>query len=69
MGIGAAMTDAAEYGPCLHRPPSPGQSLCQCGHQRIEMEYAARITEAPRTRVKAPRSDEQTEVDHGEGKR
>lgn len=33
---------------CIHVPPSPGQNLCQCKHQQIEMEYAARIAEAQR---------------------
>lgn len=27
-----------QYGPCIHRPPSPGQSMCSCKHQAIERD-------------------------------
>jgi hypothetical protein len=36
------------YGPCLHRPPSPGQSMCSCDHSRRELEFVAAIVERSR---------------------
>jgi hypothetical protein len=36
------------YGPCTHRPPSPGQSMCECQHTRRELEFAAAIVERSR---------------------
>lgn len=49
---------------CIHVPPSPGQSMCQCKHQQIEMEYAARIAEADDRRPANPAllSDEEREA-------
>lgn len=37
---------------CTHVPPSPGQSMCQCAHMRVEMEFAAAIVD--RARDEAP---------------
>jgi hypothetical protein len=44
--------DGVFTGRCIHVPPSPGQSLCQCRHQQIEMEYAARVAELSPVRGK-----------------
>lgn len=35
----------SQVGSCIHFPPSPGQSLCQCGHMRIELEYAVALAD------------------------
>jgi crossover junction endodeoxyribonuclease RusA len=42
------------YGPCLHRPPSPGQSMCSCDHTRRELEFAAAIVERSRAEAVPP---------------
>jgi hypothetical protein len=43
--VGMQAADA-ETGLCTHRPPSPGQAMCECRHQRIELEYVIQVLAA-----------------------
>lgn len=48
---------------CIHVAPSPGQSMCQCRHMQIELEFAIRIIDraaAERARRCGDRMDRMT---------
>lgn len=66
----ATVDPLAEPGVCTHRPPSPGQSLCQCGHLQIEAQYAVAIaaqsSAAPPLNYKPAPDFDVHAVQHGE---